>query len=105
MARYIKILMRANPFRGPLEGVRPENQEFLALKWQRAKRVTKKVSIFRVHPPQMALVMDLPLPGGEEYEVYLLRTAYPPHTPAVQSVFTSYCSPPPPSRSPLNNFL
>jgi hypothetical protein len=34
------ILMRENPFRGPLEGVGTENRNlFWALKWQRAKRV------------------------------------------------------------------
>ncbi len=29
MARDVIILMRANPFRGPLEGVGPENRDFL----------------------------------------------------------------------------
>jgi hypothetical protein len=29
MAWDVKILMRANPFRGQLEGVGPENQDFL----------------------------------------------------------------------------
>jgi hypothetical protein len=34
------ILMRANLFRGPLEWVGPENQDFFrVLKWQQAKRV------------------------------------------------------------------
>jgi hypothetical protein len=46
MARDVIVLMRANPFRGPLEDVGPENRDFFwALKWQRAKRVpfgTKK---------------------------------------------------------------
>ncbi len=29
MTRNVMILMRANPFRGPLEGVGPENRDFL----------------------------------------------------------------------------
>ncbi len=38
MARDVMILMRENPFRGPMEGVGPENQDFFgALKWQPAK--------------------------------------------------------------------
>ncbi len=28
MARDVMILMRENPFRGPLEGVGPENRDF-----------------------------------------------------------------------------
>jgi hypothetical protein len=28
MARDVMILMRENPYRGPLEGVGPENQDF-----------------------------------------------------------------------------
>jgi hypothetical protein len=28
MVRDVMILMRENPFRGPLEGVGPENQDF-----------------------------------------------------------------------------
>jgi hypothetical protein len=39
MARDVMILMGENPFRGLLEGVGPENEDFWALKWQRAKRV------------------------------------------------------------------
>ncbi len=40
MARYVLILMRANPFRGPLEVGGPENRDFFwALKGQQAKRV------------------------------------------------------------------
>jgi hypothetical protein len=39
MARKVMILMRANPLQGPLEGVGPEIETFLALKWERAKRV------------------------------------------------------------------
>jgi hypothetical protein len=31
MARDVIILMRANPFRGPLERVGPENRDFWAL--------------------------------------------------------------------------
>jgi len=40
MARDVMILMRENSFRGPLEGVGPENPDFVGpwLKWQRAKR-------------------------------------------------------------------
>jgi hypothetical protein len=29
MARDVMILMQANPFQGPLEGVGPENRDFL----------------------------------------------------------------------------
>ncbi len=35
----VMILMRANPLQGPLEGVGPEIETFLALTWERAKRV------------------------------------------------------------------
>jgi hypothetical protein len=31
VARDVMILMRENPFRGPLEGVGPENRDFLGL--------------------------------------------------------------------------
>jgi hypothetical protein len=37
MARDVMILMGENPFRGLLEGAGPENQDFWALKWRRAK--------------------------------------------------------------------
>jgi hypothetical protein len=53
MARDVMILMWANPLQGPLEGVGPENGNFLGLEMGQAKRVPfgpKKVSIFMAHP-------------------------------------------------------
>ncbi len=45
------ILMRANPFPGPLEGVDPENLNFLgSLKQQRASPIwAQKVEILKAH--------------------------------------------------------
>ncbi len=52
MARDVMILMEENPFRGPLEEVGPENEDYWALKWQRAKRVPfSAVSFSFVYSP------------------------------------------------------
>jgi hypothetical protein len=39
MARYVQVLSRATSLRGALEGVGPENRDFLGPEMGRAKRV------------------------------------------------------------------
>jgi hypothetical protein len=60
----LMILLRANPLLGPLEGVDPENLDFLRLKMALALLAAisgpKKVSIFRAHPFQWPLKWMLP---------------------------------------------
>jgi hypothetical protein len=50
MARDVMIFGRANPFRGPLEGVGPKNLVYLGAKLHIAG--PRKVSIGRAHPFQ-----------------------------------------------------
>ncbi len=55
MARYVMVLRGSTSLRGALEGVGPENRDFLGPEMVRAKRVPfvpKKVEIFRAHPFQ-----------------------------------------------------
>ncbi len=63
MARERKILVRANPFRGPMEGVSSENRDIFG-PWNGNERSERhmgaKKSIIRAHPFPMALEMAGP---------------------------------------------
>jgi hypothetical protein len=46
MARYIMILMRANPLQGTLEGVGPENRDFFGNGFAPIKIIKSKANAF-----------------------------------------------------------
>jgi hypothetical protein len=59
----LMILMRENPLLWPLEGVDPENHDFLGpngIHFARCHFRAQKVSIFRAHPFQRPSKLDFP---------------------------------------------
>jgi hypothetical protein len=106
------ILMRADPFRGPLEGVGPESRDFLGpematnngfarIKIIKSKRYIKNMKIGNFLYMSFARILYCLL-YSVLFVVYCTcegTISRPPPSPAVQSEFTSYRNPPLPTHT------